>query len=88
MLNMLEKITSGQGQAGDIERLEELGNVIKQTSLCNLGQSSPNPVLSTIRWFRNEYESHIHEKKCQCNVCNMIPPVKEVKKNVRKKISH
>lgn len=88
MLNMLEKITSGQGQVGDIEKLEELGNIIKQTSLCNLGQSAPNPVLSTIRWFRNEYEAHIQEKRCLCNVCTMTSPVKEVKKNVRKKVSH
>ncbi|MCE5222712.1 NADH-quinone oxidoreductase subunit NuoF [bacterium] len=88
MLNILEKITSGQGEEGDIERLEELGNTIKQTSLCNLGQSAPNPVLSTIRWFRNEYESHIRDKKCLCNVCTLSSPVKEVKKHARKKISH
>ena len=88
MLSLLEKITSGQGEEGDIERLEELGDTIKQTSLCNLGQSSPNPVLSTIRWFRNEYESHIRDKKCLCNVCTISSPVKEVKKHARKKVSH
>lgn len=88
MLAILEKITSGQGKEGDLEHLEELGKIIKQTSLCNLGQSAPNPVLSTLRWFRNEYESHIRDKKCVCNVCNMTSPVKEAKKNVRQKIAH
>lgn len=87
MLHLLEKITSGQGVEGDIERLEELGETIKQTSLCNLGQSAPNPVLSTIRWFREEYESHIRDKKCSCHVCSMISPIKEAKKHV-KKVTH
>ena len=54
---------------GDIERLIELGNMIKESSLCGLGQTAPNPVLSTIRYFRHEYEAHIRDKKCPAGVC-------------------
>lgn len=71
MLQILERITSGNGKEGDIELLEKMGNIIKQTSLCGLGQTAPNPVLSTIRYFRNEYEAHIKEKICPTNVCDI-----------------
>ncbi len=72
MLDMLEKITEGEGEDGDIERLEELGKNIMDTSLCGLGQSSPQPVISTIRYFRDEYEAHIKEKRCPAKVCKPL----------------
>lgn len=69
MYEILENISNGKGKEGDIELLEELATTIKATALCGLGQTAPNPVLSTIRYFRNEYEEHIRDKKCVCNVC-------------------
>ncbi|TVQ96065.1 MAG: NADH-quinone oxidoreductase subunit NuoF [Spirochaetaceae bacterium] len=69
MLEILERICSGKGVEGDIEMLEQLGRQIKETSLCGLGQSAPNPVLSTIRYFRHEYEAHIRERHCEAGVC-------------------
>jgi NADH:ubiquinone oxidoreductase subunit F (NADH-binding)/ferredoxin len=69
MLEILTRITEGKGQPGDIEKLERLGNMIKRSSLCGLGQSAPNPVLSTIKNFRAEYEEHIHQKKCRAGQC-------------------
>ncbi|HNV86266.1 MAG TPA: NADH-ubiquinone oxidoreductase-F iron-sulfur binding region domain-containing protein [Candidatus Omnitrophota bacterium] len=72
MLEILTRIASGQGRDGDIEKLEELGDVIKKTALCGLGQTAPNPVLSTIRYFRNEYEAHIKEKRCPAVVCGEL----------------
>lgn len=69
MLGILEKITSGNGEEGDIERLEKLGKLVAAGSLCGLGQSAPNPVLSTIRYFREEYEEHIRDKFCRAKVC-------------------
>jgi NADH-quinone oxidoreductase subunit F len=69
MLSILTDITKGQGKEGDIEMLEELGSVVQQTSLCGLGKSSPNPVLSTIRYFRDEYNAHILDKRCPAGVC-------------------
>jgi NADH:ubiquinone oxidoreductase subunit F (NADH-binding)/NAD-dependent dihydropyrimidine dehydrogenase PreA subunit len=69
MLEILTRITEGQGEKGDIEKLERLGNMIKKTSLCGLGQSAPNPVLSTIKNFREEYEQHIRDKKCVAGEC-------------------
>jgi NADH:ubiquinone oxidoreductase subunit F (NADH-binding)/(2Fe-2S) ferredoxin len=69
MLELLEKITSGKGEEGDIEKLERLGKMITQASLCGLGQSAPNPVLSTIKNFRHEYEEHIRDKNCRAKVC-------------------
>ncbi len=71
MLNILEKITSGLGTMEDLDLLEKLGNVIKQTSLCGLGQTAPNPVLSTLRHFRDEYIAHVKDKVCPANVCSM-----------------
>ena len=72
MLEILDRITSGKGEEGDIEKLEELGNNIKSTSLCALGQTAPNPVLSTIRYFRDEYEAHIKEKRCPAGRCKAL----------------
>ncbi len=69
MLQILDKITSGNGEEGDIERLEKIGNLVKAGSLCGLGQTAPNPVLSTIRYFRDEYEEHIKDKFCRARVC-------------------
>ncbi len=69
MLHVLNRLTSGQGQPGDIERLEALGQLLEDTSLCALGRTAANPVISTIRYFRHEYEEHIHEKHCPAKVC-------------------
>ena len=71
MLQVLEKITSGNGEKGDIERLERIGKLIKTGSLCGLGKSAPNPVLTTIKYFREEYEEHIYDKYCRSKVCNL-----------------
>ncbi|MGF7058221.1 NADH-ubiquinone oxidoreductase-F iron-sulfur binding region domain-containing protein [Brassicibacter mesophilus] len=73
MLEILTRICDGEGRDGDIELLEELGEKIKEGSLCGLGQTAPNPVLSTLRYFREEYEKHIYEKKCPAKQCvNLI----------------
>ncbi len=72
MLEILTRITEGKGLAGDIEKLERLGTMIKKASLCGLGQSAPSPVLSTIKNFREEYEEHTHEKKCRAKVCKSL----------------
>jgi NADH:ubiquinone oxidoreductase subunit F (NADH-binding)/(2Fe-2S) ferredoxin/ferredoxin len=69
MLEILERITLGRGVEGDIEKLIRLGEMIQKSSLCGLGQSAPNPVLSTIRNFRAEYEEHIREHRCRAGVC-------------------
>jgi len=69
MLEILERICNGEGEEGDIEKLIELGTWIKETSLCGLGQTAPNPVLSTIRHFRSEYEAHIRDRHCEAGVC-------------------
>ncbi|MEW5866355.1 MAG: NADH-quinone oxidoreductase subunit NuoF [Bacillota bacterium] len=69
MLDILTRITEGKGRPGDIETLEALGNTVKNTALCGLGQTAPNPVLSTLRYFRDEYEAHIYEKRCPAGVC-------------------
>jgi NADH-quinone oxidoreductase subunit F len=72
MLEVLTRITRGEGRAGDIEYLEELGAQINGSSLCGLGQTAPNPVLSTIRYFRDEYEAHIEEGCCPAHVCKPL----------------
>ena len=73
MLDILERICRGEGEPGDIELLEELGKQIKAGSLCQLGQTAPNPVLTTLRYFREEYEAHINEKRCPALSCvNLI----------------
>jgi NADH-quinone oxidoreductase subunit F len=69
MLEILTRICEGKGEAGDIEKLIEIGNRIKDTALCGLGQTAPNPVLSTIRHFREEYVAHIRDKRCPAGVC-------------------
>jgi len=72
MLEILTRITEGKGENGDIERLEELSYQIKDSSLCGLGQTAPNPVLTTIKYFRDEYEAHINGKKCPAKVCKPL----------------
>ena len=72
MLEILEKITAGNGTDKDIAELDILGNVIKDCSLCGLGQSSPNPVVSTIKYFRDEYNAHVREKRCPAGVCQEL----------------
>jgi NADH-quinone oxidoreductase subunit F len=72
MLEILDRITSGEGAEGDIERLEELGEKIVSSSLCGLGQSAPNPVLTTLRYFRHEYEAHVNEKRCPAGACKAL----------------
>lgn len=72
MLEMLTRITEGKGQDGDIELLEELCYSIKDGALCGLGQTAPNPVLTTIKYFRNEYEAHINDKKCPAGECSSL----------------
>ena len=71
-LNILTEICAGNGKEGDIELLEELGAMIQKFSLCGLGKSAPNPVLTTIQYFREEYESHIRDKKCRSGVCKNL----------------
>jgi len=72
MLEILERITRGEGREGDIEALEELAGTVKKGSLCGLGQTAPNPVLTTIRYFREEYEAHIREKRCPAKQCRAL----------------
>ena len=72
MLEILERIVEGKGEEGDIEKLENLANTIKATALCGLGQTAPNPVLSTLKFFRHEYEAHIKEKKCPAHHCQKL----------------
>jgi ferredoxin len=72
MLDILERITRGEGEPGDIERLEELAQLVKSTSLCALGGTAPNPVLTTIQYFRDEYEAHINEKRCPALACREL----------------
>jgi NADH:ubiquinone oxidoreductase subunit F (NADH-binding)/Fe-S-cluster-containing hydrogenase component 2/(2Fe-2S) ferredoxin len=70
MLQILEKITSGNGEPEDIDKLERLGKLVKAGSLCGLGQTAPNPILTTIKYFREEYEEHIYDNYCKSNVCS------------------
>jgi len=72
MLEILERITKGEGKEGDIETLEELAVQIKGNALCGLGQTAPNPVLTTLRYFRDEYEAHILHKKCPTHQCKAL----------------
>ncbi len=75
MLEILERLVAGKGKDGDIERLEKLALNIKRSSLCGLGQTAPNPVLSTLKYFRNEYEAHIYEKRCPAGECKAMTKV-------------
>ncbi len=72
LLEILEKITNGEGTLEDIDRLEELCNYVKSNSLCGLGQTAPNPILSTLRFFRDEYVAHVVDKKCPAGVCKNL----------------
>ncbi|MGB9839658.1 NADH-quinone oxidoreductase subunit NuoF [Thermovenabulum sp.] len=72
MLEILERITNGNGKEGDIEKLEELALNVKEGSLCGLGQTAPNPVLTTLKYFRDEYEAHIYDKKCPAKQCKAL----------------
>ena len=72
MLEILERIVNGKGEEGDIEKLEALAENIKATALCGLGQTAPNPVLSTLKYFRDEYEAHIKEKRCPAHHCQKL----------------
>jgi ferredoxin len=72
MLELLTKITDGRGKLEDIATLEELADMVKDSSLCGLGQTAPNPVLSTLRYFRDEYEAHITERRCPAGVCKAL----------------
>jgi len=72
MLELLTRITKGEGKEGDIELLEDLAKKVKDGSLCGLGQTAPNPVLTTIRYFRDEYEAHIKDKKCPAKQCTAL----------------
>jgi NADH-quinone oxidoreductase subunit F len=69
MLEILTKITKGEGKPSDIDLLEELSYKIKEGSLCGLGQTAPNPVLTTLKYFRHEYEAHIHDETCPAGQC-------------------
>ena len=72
MLEILDRITEGKGTLEDIDKLESLAETIKTTALCGLGQTAPNPVLSTLRYFRDEYIAHVVDKKCPAGVCKAL----------------
>ena len=72
MLDILEKITAGEGSEEDLVLLEELSNVVVESSLCALGGSAPNPVLTTLKYFRAEYEAHVRDKKCPAHECRKL----------------
>jgi NADH:ubiquinone oxidoreductase subunit F (NADH-binding)/NAD-dependent dihydropyrimidine dehydrogenase PreA subunit len=72
LLEVLTRISDGEGREGDVEFLEELGQAVKDASMCGLGQTLPNPVLSTLRYFRDEYEAHIKEKRCPAKACKNL----------------
>jgi Na+-translocating ferredoxin:NAD+ oxidoreductase RNF subunit RnfB len=72
MLEILQRLTSGQGVPEDLDKLERLGRLIQCSSLCGLGQTAPNPVLSALRHFREEFEVHIHERRCPTQKCAQL----------------
>jgi NADH-quinone oxidoreductase subunit F len=72
MLEILTRITMGEGEPGDIDKLVELGRQVREASLCGLGQTAPNPALTTIRYYRDEYEAHIKEKRCPAGACTAL----------------
>lgn len=84
MLEILERITEGKGRMEDIDLLQELGHGIKETSLCGLGQSAPNPVLSTLRYFEEEYIAHIRDKVCPAGVCKKLSKIRIVPEECKK----
>jgi len=75
MLEILERIVDGNGNEGGIELLEELSDTISHTALCGLGKSAPNPVVSTIKNFRDEYEAHVYQKKCPAGQCQKLKKI-------------
>ena len=77
MHTLLTRICSGQGTMNDLELLTDLCATVKETSLCGLGQTAPNPVLSTLRYFKNEYLEHIVHKRCPAGVCAIAVPANE-----------
>ncbi|MEN8153348.1 MAG: NADH-quinone oxidoreductase subunit NuoF [Acidobacteriota bacterium] len=79
MVELLEKICQGKGEEGDLEKLEFLANTVKSTSLCGLGQTAPNPVLTTLKYFRDEYEAHVFEKRCPALICKELLTYRVVK---------
>ncbi|MBQ7958296.1 MAG: 4Fe-4S binding protein, partial [Oscillospiraceae bacterium] len=81
LLEILDKITKGQGTLEDIDKLEELCYYIKANALCGLGQTAPNPVLSTLKYFRHEYIAHVVDKKCEAGVCRDLLSYEIVKDN-------
>jgi NADH-quinone oxidoreductase subunit F len=72
MLEIITDITEGRGRPEQLDLLEELADTVSQTALCGLGKTAPNPVISTLRYFRSEYEAHIKEKKCPAGVCKAL----------------
>jgi Na+-translocating ferredoxin:NAD+ oxidoreductase RNF subunit RnfB len=72
MLDTLNRFSEGQGEEGDLEMLEDLSTTVQVASLCGLGKSAPNPVVSTLRYFRDEYVAHIKDKKCPAGVCKAL----------------
>ena len=84
MLEILERITQGEGREGDLELLESMAYDIKKSSLCGLGQTAPNPVLSTLRYFRHEYEAHIKEKECPSHACKPLLHFKVIEEKCKK----
>jgi NADH-quinone oxidoreductase subunit F len=69
MLEILERLCAGEGRRDDIEKLETLADYVSRGSLCGLGQTAPNPVITTLRYFREEYEAHLHQKRCPAGRC-------------------
>lgn len=76
MQEILQKICDGKGEKGDLEKLEQLANNIKRASLCGLGQTAPNPVLSTLKYFKDEYTAHIRDKLCPAGECKALANIK------------
>ena len=72
MLEILDRITEGKGREGDLELLEDLASLVRSNSLCGLGQTAPNPVLTTLKYFRAEYEAHISNRKCPAHQCQAL----------------
>ncbi len=72
LYEILDKITKGEGEEGDIEKLEKLCETVTSTSLCGLGQTAPNPVITTLKYYRDEYEAHIRDKKCPAKSCKAL----------------
>ncbi|MBZ4687897.1 MAG: NADH-quinone oxidoreductase subunit [Clostridia bacterium] len=83
MLDILDRICQGEGQPEDIDRLEKLGKNIIKGSLCGLGQTAPNPVLTTIKYFRDEYEAHVHEKRCPAKKCKDLISYRVIEDNCK-----